>query len=202
MTSTSLTRNNIQEIEDVLSVYVPELKSLTIKRAIRSLQFPIINYVNTYVPEEYNDDFEYMDTWESMIKDIMYRGSLELSSIPSIPSAPSSSVKFESSPIVTPVKKIISELPLEESLPAYVGPLMLFKDKRVTFRIRVAIVLMILILLSLVEPSDSSRQVLTEFVLEEQESFVKKVISGYMTRQKDDQDESFIKRDEFGRMIA
>lgn len=199
MTSTSLTRHHVEEIKDVLSMYAPGMTSLAIERGIRSLQVPIMKYVNTYVPEEYNDDFEYVDTWESMIKDIMHRGSLELSSIPSIPS---SSVKFESSRMVTPVKKIFSDLPLEENFPVYVEPLMLFRYGRVKFRTKVAIILMIIVLLSLVTPSDSSAQIFTDFVLEEKDSFVKKVISGYMTRQRDQQEESGYKKDEFGRVVA
>ena len=198
MTSGPLTKHNVQEIKDVLSMYAPGMTSLAIERGIRSLQVPIMKYVNTYVPEEYNDDFEYVDTWESMIKDIMHRGDLKLSSIPSIPS---SSVKFESSHMVTPVKKIISDLPLEENLPVYVEPLMLFRYGRVKFRTKVAIIIMILMLLSLVTPTDSSVQMFTEFVLDEKDSFVKKVISGYMTRQRDQQEEYEYKKDEFGRVL-
>ncbi len=192
MSITSLSSHHVEEIEDILSIYAPGLTPRSIEKGIQSLYTPVLKYVNRYVPEEYNRDFEYMDTWESMIEDVMSRGSLGFFN------TPSSSVKFEASNIVTPVKKIIGDLPIEESLPAYAGPLVYFKGIRVSFRSRVAIILTILFFLSVVMANDSSRQLVDDFVTSERTSFVQKVISGYMDRQRD----SLKKKDVFGTIIG
>lgn len=184
MAITSLSKNNIREIEEILVVYAPGLTPRTIKVGIQYLQGPILEYVNKYVPEEYNDDFRYMDTWDSMFKDIMDRGSLELPSVLGT-RTPSSSVIFETPDIVTPLKGIVSDLPIEENIPAYMGPFVNFRGIPMSFRNRVAVILTLFVLISLVMTNDSYKYQLVDFVTSEKDSFVNKVISSHMSRQAD-----------------
>lgn len=198
MAITSLSRTHVQEIEEILAKYSPILTPSIIDMGLKNLQGPILEYVNKYVPEEYNSEFQYMDTWESMIKDVMDRGSLELPGKPIITISPSSSVTFDTSSIVSPVKSIIGDLPIKENIPAYMGPLMYFKDTRMSFRNRVAIILTILMFLNLLMTNDSYKESMTNFAVSESDSFVQKVITGYMSRE----DESLKKKDFYGNTIG
>lgn len=197
MAITSLSKNNFREIEEILVVYAPSLTPRTIEVGIQYLQGPILEYVNKYVPEEYNNDFRYMNTWDSMFKDIMDRGSLELPSVLGT-NTPSSSVRFETPDIVTPLKGIVSDLPIEENIPAYMGPFVNFRDIPMSFRSRVAIILTIFVLISLVMTNDSYKYELVDFVTSEKDSFVNKVISSHMNRQLD----SLKKKDVLGNTIG
>lgn len=81
MVLSTLSKNDIKIIQDMMSEHASLIPSEMIKSSILSLQGPVIEYVSKYVPSEYDDSFEDIDTWLNTLSDLMIKRPCVTSSV-------------------------------------------------------------------------------------------------------------------------
>lgn len=96
MALSTLSSNDIRIIQDMMSEHASSIPSGVIRSSILSLQGPVIEYVSKYVPAEYDDSFEDIETWLNTLSDLMVRRSCSTSSPKS-----SAELSGEDSPMVS-----------------------------------------------------------------------------------------------------
>lgn len=80
MALSTLSSNDIRIIQDMMSEHASSIPSDVIRSSILSLQDPVIEYVSKYVPAEYDDSFEDIETWLNTLSDLMVKRSCSTSS--------------------------------------------------------------------------------------------------------------------------
>lgn len=89
--STTLSNNDIGIIQAMMSEHASSVPTEMIRSGILSLQGPVIEYVSKYIPAEYDESFEDIDTWLNTLSDLMVKRSCAK---PSVKSSTRSSVKL------------------------------------------------------------------------------------------------------------
>lgn len=81
MSLTTFSRDDVKTIQDIISEHHSSVPFEMLKSSILSLQVPIIEYVSKYVPAEYDDSFEDIDTWLNTLSDLIVTRSCVMSSV-------------------------------------------------------------------------------------------------------------------------
>ena len=71
MALTMFSKGDIKTIQDIVSDHYSAIPLEMVKSSVLSLQGPVIEYVSKYIPAEYDDSFEDIDTWLNTLSDLM-----------------------------------------------------------------------------------------------------------------------------------
>ena len=80
MALVTLSNNDVKIIQDMMSEHASSIPTEMIRSGILSLQGPVIEYVSKYIPAEYDESFEEIDTWLNTLSDLMVKRSCSKSS--------------------------------------------------------------------------------------------------------------------------
>ncbi len=188
MSLDTLSNGDIGIIQDIMSEHFSSVPMGVIKSGILSLQGPVIEYVSKYVPAEYDESFEDIETWLNTLSDIMIQRSCFRYPITSSPKA-AVELSGDDSPMVSRERCL---RPLEEKY-RFLGRIRNMDPMRrgtrpmimTDFRKTVAVVIMILALAHLITEDNPALLFTLEKIQRHKIKFMEKLINHYNTRREE-----------------